>query len=317
MRHWIALIVGLGVGAVGAVLFMQSQPPDEGSARAAADAALADLQRAERRIAALEAENGRRGSREGSTFSDRARAIAQDYRDGKPVDLDDIFRTMQPVMRDLAPVFDRMRVRDQKRHFDRLAGELTRRYDLNAGQQQALQDWFARKAEENAARFGALVRSDDTRFEDMIRASRDEYADEGLDELMANLLDGETSERFREDRMMERVERVQAEADRNVHRLDAVVSLDEEQKDRVFALMARGARDFDPAMRFDGLDEADAGPLAPGGSREEALLEVLTPDQQLMLDEHRQRRREEAERELAEIGLSLPEDWDLFDQDDF
>ena len=133
---------------------------------------------------------------------------------------------------------------------------------------------------------------------------------------MEGILHGDDAARYKEDRMVERVENVQAEADRKVQRLDGVVDLDEQQKDEVFLLMARGSPDFDPSMRMEGLTE-DAPRLQPGQSRDEAVMDVLRPEQLELYEQHRQRQIETAEEEMRQLGLRLPADWDLWDEDDF
>ena len=40
-------------------------------------------------------------------------------------------------------------------------------------------------------------------------------------------------------------------------------------------------------------------------------------DQVAVYEKHRRERWANAQRELDEVGLALPEDWDLFDVDDF
>jgi hypothetical protein len=57
----------------------------------------------------------------------------------------------------------------------------------------------------------------------------------------------------------------------------------------------------------------DGGRLPPGRSREQAILEVLRPDQRTRFEAYRQRQRSEAEREFREMGLNLPADWDFFE----
>ena len=316
MRQFLGLAIGLVVGAIGAVMFSRSLPPEEGSAEERAEKAEHELLQAEQRVAALEAEGRTGGARR--TTRDGLRKIAEDIRAGKEVDLDEVFRgAMKPWMRDLAPLFDRLRVKGQKEEFDRLAGQLAREYDLSERQQWRLKEWLDRKAEENADAFARVLENESTGLEDMIRAMEEfEGNRSGIDDFMATLLQGETLARYEADRMAQRVESVQAEADRNVQRFDRVVDLDEDQKDQVFAIMARGADDYDPAMQFEGL-EGEATRLIPGQSRNEAVMAILRPDQVEAYEAHRRERREEAEREMREIGLRLPPDWDLWDEDDF
>ena len=118
-----------------------------------------------------------------------------------------------------------------------------------------------------------------------------------------------------QDRLVERAELVQAEANRKLHRLDNIVGLDEDQADRAFGLMARGAKGFDPSMAIDGVS-SETSPL-DRRSRDQAIMELLRPEQIEAYHAHRRQEFEEAQRELGEIGLALPPDWDLWDEDDF
>jgi hypothetical protein len=106
---------------------------------------------------------------------------------------------------------------------------------------------------------------------------------------------------------------VEHEADTKVQRLNAIVKLDEAQKDQIFGIMARGSRDYDPSMVLDGVQ----GPIGatPGGNRREAMLSVLTPDQRAAYEAETLRRREEAAKDMAAIGLTLPPNWEFLDED--
>ena len=313
MRQIVRPLVGLGFGIAGTFLFLQSLPPDEGSVEDRAEEAELALARAQTRIKELEAITGEDRKR---ATADAAREIAEDIKAGRLVDIDDVFKTAKPWLRHFAPIFDRIRVRDQKRLFDTLAGEYTRKYGLDDRQQEALKNWFDEMAERNGQRYSAVMESESSGLEDMVRASREYSRPEGLDAFMEGLLRGGALAQYRDDRMQERVANVQAEADRKVQRLDHIVDLDESQKDQVFTLMARGSPDFDSAMRIEGLSE-NATRLQPGQSRDGAVMAVLRPDQLDAYEEHRQRKIEEAEEDMRQLGLRLPADWDLWDEDDF
>ena len=100
-----------------------------------------------------------------------------------------------------------------------------------------------------------------------------------------------------------------------VQRLDTIVGLDDTQRDQVFGIMARGSRDYDPGMKLEGIG-GDIG-NTPAGDRQQAMLSVLRPEQLEAYEAERQRRRDEAAKELGEIGLSLPPGWDMLDDEDF
>lgn len=312
LRSFLPLVAGLAVGIVGATLFRDSMPGAEGSPEEHAAKLEVELKKARNRLASLEGPGKRRGGR---TVGDGMRDIAEDIREGRPVTPDDIFRAAQPLMRDLSPLLDRMRVRDMQRRIDSMTGELARKYALNPQQQESLKAWFQQKSEADAKAWTDLVTRDGTTMEDLMRASRDIRPDEGLDEFMAGTLGGDKLAAFKTERMAERAERVQQDADMRVQRLDGIVKLDDTQRDQVFGIMARTSRDYDPAMQLEGIG-GEIG-STPGGSRQDAMLSVLRPEQREAYDAERQRRREEASKDLEAIGLSLPPSWDLLDDEDF
>ena len=316
IRSVMPLVIGLAVGGVGATLFLQSMPGAEGSAEERANKLEVELTRTRNRLAAMEAADpqGRR-RKPGRSFVDGARNIADDLREGRQVTPDDIFRACQPLLRDLAPLFDRMRVTQQQQMVERMTGELARKYDLTPKQRESLTQWFGLKAEENAKKWSDLVAHDGTRLQDVMRASRDVRPDDGLDSFMEKTLSGDKLTAFKTDRMAERAQRVQQDADTRVARLDAIVQLDDTQRDQVFGIMARSSRDYDPAMKLEGAGGEIGG--AAAGDRQQALLAVLRPDQRTAYQAEQQRRRDEADKNMKTMGLTLPADWNALDDNDF
>ncbi|RYD46411.1 MAG: hypothetical protein EOP83_29725 [Verrucomicrobiaceae bacterium] len=228
---------------------------------------------------------------------------------------EDIFRASQPLMRDLAPLFDRMRVKGQEQMIDSMTGELARKYDLTPQGQEQLKQWFRKKAEEESKRWNEMVASDGTRLQDVMFAAQNIRPDEGLDSFMPSILSPEKLEAFKTERLAERAERVQREADMKVQRLDGVVGLDEAQRDQIFGIMARTSREYHPDMMLEGA-QGEIG-VTPGGDRQTAILSVLRPEQRVALQAERERRRTEAAKDLEAIGLSLPPSWEMFDESDF
>lgn len=316
IRPVIPLVVGLAVGGIGASLFLQSMPGAEGSPEERANRLEVELKQARNRIAALETAEPAARRRPGRTFADGARNLAEDIREGRPVTPDDIFRASQPLLRDLSPLFDRMRVKQQQQMIESMTGELVRKYDLTPQQREALRQWFGQKAEDNAKRWRDLVAHDGTRIEDLMRASRDARPDDGLDAFMAQTLSGDKLTAFKTDRMAERAQRVQQDADSRVQRLDSIVKLDDTQRDQVFGIMARASRDYDPAMKLEGVG-GEIGATAAAGTRQEAMLAVLRPDQRAAYQAEQQRRRDEAVKNMEAMGLTLPPNWDALDDSDF
>jgi hypothetical protein len=311
LRTFVPLVIGLAVGGIGVKLFSESLTGPEGSPEARAAKLEVELKRAENRLAALE---GKAGRRSGRTVGDGLREIGDDLRAGRPVTPDDVFRATQPLMRDLSPLFDRMRLKEQTRRIDSMTGEFARRYDLDAGQQESLKAWFEVQAERQQKEWSDLVGREGTTVEDLARMAHEVRPDDGLDEFMPSLLGGDKLTAFKTERMAERAQRVQQEADMKVQRLDGIVDLDDAQRDQVFGIMARGSRDYDPGMKLEGIG-GEIG-STPAGERQQAMLSVLRPEQREAYEATRQKRREEAEAEMQEFGLSLPPEWNLLDDFD-
>jgi hypothetical protein len=327
LRSLIPLVVGLSVGAAGAIMFLQSLPGSEDSAEERVRRLEVELHHARNRLAALEASPSSNRKSAGilgrltdpqsrRELADGTRRIAEDIRAGRPVDPDDIFRASQPLLQDLAPLFDRMRVKEQQRVIDTMAGELARKYRLSPAGQEALKDWFMEKSEENARKWNDLISRRDATIKDLARASRDVRLDADLESFLPGLLDADQRAAFAAERIAERDQRVQAEADRKVQQLDAITVLDEGQRDQIFGLMARSSKNYDPSMVLQGSQGGIITP-APVTDRETAILAVLRPEQRDAYVAEQKRRREAAAREMEAIGLTLPANWQMFDEDDF
>ena len=295
VRPILYLAVGLVVGGAGAVLFRDSLPGEKGSPEERITKLEVELRRAQNRVLSLEG-----GRRSGRTVQDGLRELKESYEMGRLISPDDLLRTFQPWVRDLSPIFDRIRVREEKRNADRIVGELTRKYDLTPGQQEALAKWFKQKAENDAKRFSDLAGRPGTTLEDLMLETRDDRWDNGLDAHMEGVLSGDKLANFKQDRLLEKTDRVQGEADMRLARVDAVVNLDDSQREQVFNIMARGSPDYDPGMQLGG----------PVENRNQEMLTVLRPEQRQAWDAERERRRNEAEAEMAEIGMTLPAGWD-------
>ena len=194
LRSLIPLIIGLAVGGAGVAMFREIMPGAAGTAEERAEKLEVELKRAQNRVAALEAAGQQGRSRAENikrSLGDGARSIVQDIRDGRPVSPEDIFRASKPLMRDLAPLFDRLRVKEQRNWIDSMSGELARKYNLTAENQTALKQWFDAKSRDEAKRWSEMLGRDETRLEDVVEASRRVHTDEGLEDFMGGILTGD------------------------------------------------------------------------------------------------------------------------------
>jgi hypothetical protein len=224
-----------------------------------------------------------------------------------PTDLNTVFQQAKPLLKTLGPFLDNARRRGTKAMAERRVAEMTEKYGLTTDQQEAVKKWFEDKSEADAARGRELLDKPDAGLQDLIAAGRGQRPDDGLDEMMAGTLSPEQLAAYRADRLQERAASVEKEANRRVSQLNEVVQLDEAQQDKVFAIMARSSDNYDPAMQLEGLGTDEAA-LAEGASRDEAILAVLRPDQRQAYEADRQRRRDEAAKNLEAMGLKPPAD---------
>ena len=313
LRTAVPLLIGLAIGGVGVAMFKDSLPGTEGTPEERANRAEAELKQAKNRILALEGEGRGRGGYRAA--GENARRIKEDYLAGNLIDPDDILGALQPALAGIAPVLEKMRVRDERQRIDSMTGEFARRYDLTPQQQDQLKAWFNQRAKDHAKEWADLVSSPGTDFRDLARESRKERPYDGVDAVMEGMLTGDKLQEFKTARMAERADRVQAHADARVQRLDGWVGLDDTQRDQVFGIMARSSPDYKPEMRLEGIG-GDIG-ATPGGDSREAIESVLRPDQRQAFADERSKRMKEATEEAAEIGMKLPDDFDPMDLMDF
>lgn len=250
------------------------------------------------------------------TVEDRSRAAAAqifaDLKAGRPVDMDRVFAHFRPVLRDLSPLFDNMRRRDERREHARIATHMGEAYQLSPAKQEALKEWLAERSIQDAETFRQIVYSNNSTFADFVNASKYRKPEAGLDEFMERTLTGPTRDKFINDRLREKATRIESMANSRVDRLNDVVQLTPAQEDQVFAIMARSSPEYDARMKMDGLG-TDVRKVPTGRDRETAIRGLLNQDQLARYNTWRQRRLDEANKEAAEIGLRLPSNWDLYE----
>ncbi len=311
MRNALQILLGLVIGAAGAILIRGSIPPAGETPEARILALKNELRNTRMKLAKMDPEQARPREDTGHALGRGVRQALTDLKAGRPVDINMLFNSTKPLLRDLSPLFDNIRRRDERRRFEAMAGEYARLYDLNSNQQAKLTDWLKDQSEKSAAIFKSLSLADSTRLDDLVKAGRNHRWDDGVDGFMEKQLSGEKLAAFRRDRLTQRANQVQHEADWKMQRLHQTVNLDEEQQDRVFSIMARSSPYFDPQMQIEGVS-ADAN---PGADRDAAIMQALSQDQQQAYKNWRSERIAKARQEFAEVGLDMPQGWDALTED--
>ena len=302
-------LVGLGIGMAGMTVFGRD-PSSGAGAVSGGDVSLEagriaglekELAAAREAISSLEARNRELESQRAEVASAPIAPAAG------ATDLNEVFAQAKPLLQSLSPMIDAARRRGAQAMIARRLATLTEKYALTDAQQATVKKWLEDQSEQQAAQNKELLNKPGSTLQDLLASGgRGPRLDEkGLDEVMAATLSPEQLATYQADRGQERAANVEREATRRVTQLNEVVTLDEVQQDKVFALMARSSDDYDPAMKLEGL-ESDA--VLEGSSRDEAIMEVLTPEQKVLFEADRQRRREAASKGLEAIGIKPPTD---------
>jgi len=306
LKSVLPLLTGTFVGALGAVLLQRSMPPEEGSLEERIALLENDLKKSKAELRAWEDTSPRK--RFGATTQDNVRSIAQAIKEGRPVSPDDVFNSFKPLMRDLSPLTERMKAIEIKRSAEARAGEYARKYGLSTEQQNQLIAHIVVHDTEQRKILQTMLESDHVTMRDYIKAEREIDHEKPVDEAMTSLLQGEKRDEYLLERINEKSERVQQEADGQVKRLDNIVQLDDSQRHQIFLYMAQGSRHYDPQMQFDGLQEG-VKPLAAGTTPQQAMMSVLRPEQRQTYEKFRQERLVQQQQEAAALGLTIPNDW--------
>lgn len=315
LREGLKVVAFVLLGAFGASLYQKSVPPPEGSIEDKLFEAEHKLKLSERRIAALEDSNPD-GTRKGheDTLS-MMRKLVRDYKAGKKISMDDLWKLSREQMSAFIPLMHIMGKHNELRRIDSRIGELSRKYDLTPQQQDSLRAFLKNASKEQQDKVEAAFNDPSMTLPDMIRATRNLRSDDGLDKFMESTLQGEKLASYKTERLTEKANQVQNGADLKVERLNGIVKLTEEQKDKVWGIAARGSRHYDETMQLS--VGSETGRIQPGDSSYSAVMAVLDDDQRRTMEVRKQEHRAKAEREADEMGLILPANWDMIYREEF
>lgn len=312
MKQALGLVIGLVVGVTGGILFSKSLRPDPGTMEERLEVAEQDLARSNRQLRAME----RYVERSGLGTSGDFRRLMRDMKDGKEVSFDDILGSAKPWMRQVSPIMERVRKVNEENWANSRVSKWTREYNLTDAEQEELKNYFKEQSRRNAERITEVIESNSSGFVDFVQATDHDWRDfKEVGTVMEGFLEGEELERFRAERLEERVETVQNEADRKLLRLDEIVGLDDEQHRELFGIMVRGAEDYRPDVKPEGFS-GDATPLNRS-ARDAAIEQALRPDQKQALSAYRLKRAQEIQEQWSKYQLAPPRNFDALEGDIF
>ncbi len=314
LRSGFLVLFGAALGAGG---FWLSQPAPGSRAGEATPGEIAlqnKLDNAQARISSLQMDLKKAGVAATATPVVESSDDKPIKDDGGELDLNDVFKESKPLLRRFAPILERMRREGQKGALDARVKDLAAKYKLNESQQAAVKRFLEDKADRDAALMQSVMLAKGTSLDQIMTAGQlaARSQNDGLDAFMTTVLTGDELKNYENTRLAERATSVTNEANHRMERLNAVVALDETQKDKIFGISARSHKDYDTGMKIDGVG-SDNGAIAPGQSRDEAILAVLTPDQRQKYEADQTRRRDEATKRFRDLGIKPPANLDLFD----
>ncbi len=315
LQKVLLLVIGLGVGALGGGLFINSMPRTEAAEQEVQQLKI-ELKKAENKIIELTNLEDVHERLPRDEARDRAKEIMSRIRRGEQITFDDFFFAFQPFLRDTAPIFDRMRMLSLRAEFDRLAGKYIREFDLQPHQAKRMKNWQEKRAKELQREFNRRVLfNDDATFFDFIELSnqyQDLSLDQSFDRMMENILNNEQRQEFSQQRLEERGAIVQREADGKLNRLNNIVELSPQQQDQLFVLFAKSSKAYVSDLGIEGVEalppQATANELS-----DDAINQILDPQQAKLLQEERKNRYEREQERLNAVGLALPDDWDMLE----
>jgi hypothetical protein len=166
-----------------------------------------------------------------------------------------------------------------------IAGEVTK-YQEKLGLNEAQVDSITRRmttmVEANTKKFQSQL-DDGSRPMQEIMEEQGQFWQNNEAEIEGMLkeeLNDEQFDQFQTEQLVERTQRVQRSADRELASMDEKLELDESQEDQVFAILVQQSPEFDPAMGIEGVGST-LPPAATGAdvSKDDAIRSVLNPDQ--------------------------------------
>lgn len=285
-----ALIAGLALGGTGVYLKLtrgtsgNTPPPNE-----VVSERESKLKAAQARIASLEKEltalNAAKAAAETKPIEISAVASTGE----EPVDVNKLIKDAKPLLKSLTSAFEPQRkemvegmIKEQVKRMTELAG-------LNPQQAAALQAHLESLDKANQAKWKGMMEKD-INFADLknmgMNASNTQKA---MDEWAAANLTGEQATEYDKKRLTEKSEQITKSANSQVERMDRDLSLDETQKDKVFNILVKTDKNFDPSMQLQGVDATTS--IGEGQSKEDAIAAVLNPEQNEKYTAQQQQRK--------------------------
>lgn len=248
----------------------------------------------EEQIASLEARLADAGL-DPETEAPGSESVAAEADTATPIEnFADLAREARPFLQRMAPFLDNMRKQGQQQWIAGEVAKWTEKLGLDETQAAALADRLTERADAFAAEDRARMEDESVPLTDLFAGARQwEERLLAMDDVMEETLEPDQFEQYRTDQLTQRAQTLTDRANRQLDGLTSDLSLDEGQQDQVFEILVKKSPSYDPEMQIEtfgpGLDE---NTLGADTSQEDAIRQVLRPDQVDLYDARLERQNQ-------------------------
>jgi hypothetical protein len=291
----LALAAGILIGAGGIYAWSQwlAQDADAGH--------LADLKARDADLARLKAQL----SNERTAASALRQKIELAGLDADPakeneLDISRLLNDARPLMKSLALMFGEQRKLMTTRFIKDMAEKLADEMGLTDEQKAEMIAHFMKVDDENFAKFKSMLDRKLTVL-DVFTMMKDMNPQKSMDDYMIAKLTPEQKEKWEGRKLETKAQQIERTATRQLDRMTSSLKLDEQQQDQVFNILVKKNPQYDPALDVQGVT-TDGATFDLKKSQDEAIAEVLRPEQMEDWNKMQERKSKETKRWTDALG---------------
>jgi hypothetical protein len=241
---------------------------------------------------------------ERSAAGDLRRQIETAGIDPSPVkenelDIQRLLNDARPLMKSLALMFGEQRKTMTGRWIRSTAEKLAEEMGLTEEQTNEMIAHFLKLDEENFAKIKSMLDRPLTIL-DIFTTMKDMNPQKSMDDYVMTKLTDDQKKAWEGRKLETKAQQVERSANRQLERMSRL-DLDEDQKDRVFDILVKKNPQYDSSMAVEGVT-TDGAEMDAKKSQDEAIAEVLRPEQIEQWTQMQERRNNERQRWTDALG---------------
>jgi hypothetical protein len=192
----------------------------------------------------------------------------------------DLVEASRPLLSRMGPMFESM----MHRRIDRQVAQLKEQLGLTDEQAAELKRQLTQLGEDDIAEFNKRLNDPTTPPEQVFQRRGNPMQGEAFETALKESVSEEQYALYEKDKLEKQAQSLERAANNEADRLGRQLGLDDTQKDQVFEIYARTSKRFDPSLQV----ETEAGSqvqVDEDTNREDAIREILTPEQQTSYDQ--------------------------------